>query len=215
MLKRTSFVLMAMAGVAMTTGPAAAATEVARYTFSGAQASVTFVATTSLTCPGSIGGYAMAIGYLQGAEQIYSSGSSNSGTYVQIEGYYNSCTGTSFAGTGSISGGFTAPDKKMTSARLAGSGTVQNFGDGSTLPVSLDVQIVGVGNTTNSKSNSHSKVTGTKQGPVYITHDHSANSNRAGEAFGSITIDGVTFDDIQTYYGSLNANGSSSASISK
>ena len=215
MFKRTVFVVMAMAGVALSVGSAAASTEVARYTFSGAQASFNFVATTSITCPGEVGGFAMAIGYLQSAEQVYSSAGTFNGTYVQIDAYYNSCTGVSFSGTGSVPNGFTAPDKKLTSASITGSGTVQDFYTGVSLPVSLDVQVVGVGNTSTSKSNSHSKVTATKQGPLYISHDHSANTNRAGEASGSITVDGITFTNVESYYGYLNANGSASASISK
>ncbi len=219
MLKRTGFVFMAVAGLALSTGPMAAAAEVARYTFSGAQASFAFTASTSLTCSDNSGGFAVAFGYLQGGEQISTStGSppySSNGTYVQIDAYFNSCTGVSMAAIGSIAGGFTAPDKKLTSAGFAGSGTVQDFNSTNSFPVSLDLQLVGVGNTNSSKSNSHSKTTGTKQGPLSISHDHGANTNRAGEASGSLTIDGVTFTDISSFNGFLNSNSSASVSIAK
>jgi hypothetical protein len=216
MLKRTAFVLTAMAGLALSPGSASASSEVARYSFSGAGASFQFVTTTSVACPGGGGGFAMVIGYLSAAEQVYSYvGSPFNGTFVEIDAYYNSCTGLSFSGTGSISGGFTPPDKKLTSARLTGSGTVQNLEDGGQFPISLDIQVVGVGATVTLKSSSHSKTTATKQGPLLINHDHSANTNRPGEASGSITIDGITFPGLESYYGSLNANGSATIVISK
>jgi len=42
--------------------------------------------------------------------------------YVQINGFYNSCTGLSLVGSGSVPYGFTPPDsKKMDSSALAGS----------------------------------------------------------------------------------------------
>jgi hypothetical protein len=175
-----------------------------------------FVASTGITCPGDAGGFAMVVGNLSASEALYSYvGSPFNGTFVQIDVYYNSCTGVSFAGAGSISGGFTAPDKKLTSASVAGSGTVQSYPDGVQFPISLDIQVLGVGATTNSKSSSHSKTTATKQGPLYINHDHSANTNRPGEASGSITFDGISFPAIESYYSSLNANGSASATISR
>jgi hypothetical protein len=219
MIKRTGFVLMAMAGVALSTGKAAA-TEVSKVTFSGAQASAAFIASTSITCADDSGGFAIAYGSLQGSEQIYASTGSppytGNGTYIVIDAYYNSCTGVSISGaSGGISGGFTAPDNKLTSASLTGSGTVQEYVYGNQLSISLNVQVVGVGTTGASKTNSHSKLTGTKSGPLYINHDHGTNSNRTAEASGSITIDGVTFSSFQTIYGYLNANGASSMSISK
>ena len=219
MIKRTGVVLMAMAGVALSTGQATAA-EVAKYTFSGARASVAFTGSTSITCADDSGGFAIVFGALQASEQVTASTGSppydGNGTYIQIDGYYNSCTGSSIAGaSGGISGGFTAPDNKLNSASVTGSGTVQEFVNGTWLPVSLDVEIVGVGTTGASKSNSHSKTTGTKGGPIYISHNLSTNSSRAAEASGSITIDGVTFSSLQTFYGYLNTNGTSSLSISK
>ena len=223
MFKRTAFVLMAVAGVALSTGPAAASTEVARYTFTGSQAYVTFLASTSLTCTDALGeqygGYAVVAGSLRGAEQIETSSGSPSfngnGTYVQVDVYYNSCTGVGISAQGGVSGGFAAPDKKLTSSSLTGSGTVQDFNTANVFPVSIDVQVAGVGSTSSSKSNSHSKTTGTKQGPLLISHDHSANANRSGEASGSITFDGITFPTIDSYYSSLVSNSTSSTRISK
>jgi hypothetical protein len=209
---------MAMVGFALSAGSAVASTEVSRTTFTGAQASAAFVTSTSITCADGSGGYAVAYGYVSGAEQIYSStsgGYTSNGIYVELDFYFNSCTGANAFGTGGIADGFTAPDKKLVSASLSGSGTVQNYNDGSLLPVSLDLQIVGTGTTNSSKSNSQSKVTATKGGPLYISSDHSANTNRSADVSGSITVDGVTFTSLQTFYGTLNANGSASVSISK
>ena len=219
MFKKTAFVLMAMAGVALSTGSAAAATEVARYGFSGAQASAVFTATTSITCPGDVGGFAMVIGSLQGSEQISSSSDSPpyiaNGVYVQLQGYYNSCTGISAAGFGGVSGGFTPPTNKLTSAHMAGSGSVQNYSTGARIAVSFDVEIVGVGGISTSKSNSQSRTMGTKTGPLTINHDHSANTNRSGEASGTVTVDGITFPTIESYYSGLNTNSTATISVWK
>ncbi len=218
MFKKTTFVLMAMAGVALSTGRAAA-TEVARYSFDGAQASVLLSSTTSLTCSGNVGGFAMVIVYLRGSEQVTSSSGSEphvaNGVYVQLQGYYNSCTGVSTAAFGGVSGGFTAPDKRLTSAHLAGSGSVQSYSTGARLPVSFDIQIDGVGGITSSKSNSQSKTFGSKQGPLTITHDHSASTTRSGEASGTVTVDGVAFTEIEFYASELNANGTDTIGVWK
>ena len=143
MIKRTGFVLVTMVGVALSMSQTAAAAEVARYTFSGATASLSFWASTSLTCVDGSGGFAFVVGQLQGAEQMSSApGSSyeSNGVYVGIDGYYNSCTGGSISGaSGGIANGFSVFDKKLTSAILAGSGMVQEFVYGSRLSVSIDV----------------------------------------------------------------------------
>ena len=158
-------------------------------------------------------GYALVQGYLQGGEQIYSDGYTGNGTYMQLF-HYNSCTDVGGIAFGGTSGSFTPPDKRLDSARMLGSGTVQSP-DGSGIAVSFDAQIVGVGGISSSKSASHSKTAGTKNGPVSINRDHSANSNRAGEASATITVNGVTFADLETFNAGLNINGTATISISK
>jgi hypothetical protein len=216
MLKRTGFVLMALAGVALSARSAAAA-EVARYTFSGAQASFSFSGEVAVTCHDELGneypGYSMIQGYLQGGEQIYSDGYTANGTYMQLF-HYNSCTNVGGVAFGGTSATFTPPDRKLDSAKMLGSGTIQSP-DGSRIAVSFDAQIVGVGGISSSKAASHGKTAGTKNGPVFISRDHSANSNRAGEASATITVNGVTFADLETYYAGLNINGTATISISK
>ena len=195
----------------------AAAAEVFRYTFSGAQASVSFSGEAAITCHDELGnaysGYALAQGYLQGGEQIYSDGYTGNGTYMQLF-HYNSCTDVGGIAFGGSSGTFTPPDKRLDSAKMLGSGTLQNT-DGSQIAISFDAQIVGVGGISSSKSASHAKTAGSKNGPVFISRDHSANSNRAGEASATITVNGVTFADLETFNAGLNINGTATISISK
>jgi polyisoprenoid-binding protein YceI len=219
MIKRTGFVLVTMVGVALSMSHTAAAAEVARFTFSGAQASVSFGTSTSLTCADGSGGFAFTFGAMQGAEQISTSTGSPSfnsnGVFLSIDGYFNSCTGASISGaSGGIAGGFSAPDKKLTSASITGSGTVQDFGSGAQLPVSIDVEVVGVGPTNASKGTSRTRVIGTTGGPISISNNHNANSNRQAEASGSITVDGVTFP-MQANFALLSSNGSSTTTITK
>jgi hypothetical protein len=215
MFKRTGFVLV-MVGIALS-ARSAAATEVARYTFSGAQASFSFSGSAAITCRDQLGneygGYALFQGYLQGGEQMYSDGYTGNGTYMQLF-HYNSCTDVGGIAFGGTSGSFTAPDKRLDSARMLGSGTVQSP-DGARIAVSFDAQIVGVGGISSSKAASQAKTAGTKNGPVLISRDHSANSSRAGEASATITVNGVTFSDLETYYAGLNINGTATFSISK
>jgi hypothetical protein len=219
MIKRTGFVLMTMVAVALSMSRTAAAAEVSRYTFSGAQASLQFWASTPLICDDGSGGFAFVFGGMQGAEQVSKSAGSSyesNGAVVYVDGFYNSCTGVNLSGaSGGISNGFSVADKKLTAASLVGSGTVQEFVYGQQLPVSIDVQFEGIGPTNVTKSNTQSRVIGSKGGPLSINSSHGANSNRQAEASGTITVGGVAFSELNTVFATLYASSSSNTSVSK
>jgi hypothetical protein len=201
-------------------GPdARAATAVQRFTFSGSQVAVGFFGSGNLTCADGSTGVVAASGSLSGAEQITKSTGTpqtiSNGVLVEVDFFVNTCTGVSLGGaTGSIVNGFTPPDKKLTSSTLAGSTTVQDFSTGATIPVSINVAVQGTGTLSQSKSISHSRTIGSKGGPLSITVDNSANSNRSGTATGTISLDGAAIDP-QFFFAILIANDNSSMSISK
>jgi hypothetical protein len=221
MQTKTTAVLAALV-LAGWVGRAQATTEVQRVTFVGSQASFEFSASTSITCADGSGGVANALVFASGADSINNSTGSpqslSNGTFVEIDFYYNSCTGAFLSfGDGGIANSYTPPDKKLSSAAIAGSGTVQDFNTGNTFPVSLNVSFAGSGSTFQQKSSSHTKVTGTKHGNLSISHNQSANSSRAATVTGSFSIDNVSFGsaDLDVFFAQMAANSSDSLSVSK
>ena len=201
-------------------GRAQATTEVQRVTFVGSQAAFQFSASTSITCADGSGGVAAAFGFISGADSINNSTGSpqslSNGTFVEIDFYSNSCTGAFISfGDGGIANSYTPVDKKLSSAAIVGSGTVQDFNSGNVFPVSLNVTFTGTASTFQQKSNSHTKITGTKHGNLLIAHNQSANSNRAATVSGQVTIDNVTFSSLDVFFAQFFANSSDSLSVSK
>lgn len=219
MTKTRTMLAATMAVVGGFVGTAQATTVIQQVSFSGQQAAFEFTASTSITCADGSTGVASAFGFVSGAEQIFNSTGSpqsiSNGVLMEVDSYFNSCTGVFFSGDGSVPGGFTPPDKKLDSAAMQGNGFVQDFGSGNLFAFSLDVSIVGSGATSSEKSNSHSKITGTTHGNVSISHSKEANSNRQGTATGTITVDTVTFPSFDTFFVELISNSSSSLSVSK
>jgi hypothetical protein len=221
MQRKTTAVLAALV-LAGWVGRAQATTEVQRVTFVGSQAAFGFNASTSITCADGSGGVAAVFGFISGADSINSSTgnpqSISNGTFVEIDFYSNSCTGAFLSfGDGGMANSYTAPDKKLSSAAIAGSGTVQDFNTGNTFPVSVNVSFAGTGSTFQQKSSSHTKVTGTKHGNLSISHQMSANSSRSATVTGSVSVDNVTFGgaDLDVFFANLVANSSDSLSVSK
>jgi hypothetical protein len=198
--------------------PADATTEILKETFSGSQVIAGFFGSGSLTCPDGTPGFVSAFGSLTGALQITKSpgtpSSMSNGVFVEVDSFFNTCTGQGLSGSGGIPGGFTPPDKKLTSSAMSGSTLVQDFGSGLQIPVSVNVSVVGTGNLSQSKDNSQSKTVGSTGGPLSINHSHFANSNRSGTATGTITIDGTPID-AEFFFSLLIANDNSSMSVSK
>ena len=212
------FLLLAVAFVGVASGIAFAATDIQKFSFTGAQVSVGFFGSGEVTCADGTQGFVSAFGSLQGAEQIFrQTGTPTTlanGVFVEIDSFFNTCTNVGLSGSGGVANALTPPDKKLTSAAMVGSASVQDFGSGATVPVVFNVNVLGTGTATQSKSSGHSKTLGDKGGPIMITTSHSANTNRSGTATGTISIDGVAIDP-QFYFSFLNLNDNSSTTISK
>lgn len=199
-------------------GIAFAATDIQKVTFTGSQVIVGFFGSGEVTCADGTQGFVSAFGSLQGAEQIFrSTGTPQTlanGVFVEIDSYFNTCTNFALSGTGGVANALTPPDKKLTSASMVGTASVQDFGSGATIPVTFNVAVQGTGTLSQSKSNSHSKTLGAKGGPIMISQSHSANSNRSGTATGTMSVGGVAIDP-QFFFSFLNLNDNSSMTISK
>jgi len=217
MRSRLGSILMTVIAISLLVDVARAAT-VDKQKFKGAQAAGVFAATTTITCSDGSAGSVSVSGFLSGSVQISKMSGTpvniSNGIFVEIDFYSNDCTGQSFSGTGGISGGFTAPNKKLNSAGLSGSTLVQDFGTGNQIPVSLDIVIEGTGALTTTKSHSRSRTVVTPGGPVTIAIDHSGNANRSGVASGTISVDGITLTPMFSSV-TLNDNANIQVTITK
>ena len=198
--------------------PAHATTVVFKETFKGSQGFAEFFGSGSLTCADGTTGVVSVFGFLNGAQQlIIQTGTPTTignGVSIEVDSFFNTCTNQAISGVGQIAGGFTPPDSKLTSAVMAGTATIQDFNGGPAVTLSLNVTLAGTGSTFQSKDNSHSKIVGSKAGPLSITQSHFANSNRSATLSGSLTIAGVPID-VQSFFAILVANDNSSMSVSK
>ena len=198
--------------------PARAATDVQRVTFKGNQVGASFAISSNIACPGGGDGIVIANGFLNGAEQISATTGlptfMSNGVVLDLS-YFNSCTGTTIGfGSGGFPNTLTPPGKKLESAAMVGSGTVQDFGSGITVPVSFNVSVVGDGNTNQSKSNSKSKIVGSTGGPLQVSMSHFYNANRSGIATGTISIEGFALNP-DFIFAFMNQNDNSQKTISK
>jgi len=159
-------------------GHARAATVVQQVTFTGSQVPVGFFGSGEVTCADGTQGFVSAFGSLSGAQTVSRSTgtpqSFSNGVFVEIDSFFNTCTNQALSGTGGVANAFTPPDKQLTSAALVGTASVQDFSSGATIPVTFNVTVQGVGNTSQSKSNSQSKTIGAKGGPLVINVSHFA-----------------------------------------
>ena len=215
-------VFMAGALVFGVSGPAHAAKDVQRVTFKGSQVSATFMVSSEITCADGSSGIIIANGSLQGAESVQAQTGlptfMSNGVVVDLS-YFNGCTNTQVGfASGGIPNALTPPDKKLTTAAMVGSGTVQDFGTGQTIPVTINVTVEGEGNTNifQSKSKSKSKIVGADGGTlqVTVTKSNLNNTNRPASATGTISIEGfaVNADFIFAF---MNANDNTSKTITR
>jgi hypothetical protein len=215
MKKRTAWMLAVAFGVVGFGVGARGAATVMKSSFAGDQAFAGF--SGSAPCDASGTKFVSVNGFLNGANQIFKQSGTptiiGNGVEPQFS-YSNDCTNTFVFVDGTIPGAFTPPDKKLTSAGMFGSGTVQDlFGSGQTFPVSVDVVVEGTGAVTKNKSSSHSKTGGGASGPVTITINHQAFATRSADASGTLTIDGVTVD-LQFSFANMTINDSATATVS-
>jgi hypothetical protein len=168
--------------------------------FVGKQASTSFSGSATITCADGItSGTVTAFGSLSGSESITKDTGApktvSNGVFVEVDSYFNECTGASIGfADGGITNGFTPPNKRLNSAELEGTTSVQDFGTGDTVEVAIDVVIEGTGPLTASKSVTKTKTVDGPGGPVTITINKTSNANRSGVASGTVAFDGVQLD---------------------
>jgi hypothetical protein len=196
---QVSFVL-AVALISLSSDGWAHGVSVEKQKFVGKQASTSFSGSATITCAdGVTKGTVSAFGSLSGSEQIMKQTGSpttvNNGVFVEVDSYFNECTGASIGfSDGGITNGFTPPNRRLNSAELEGTTTVQDFGTGDKAEVTIDVVIEGTGPLTASKSVSKTKTVDGPGGPVTITITKTSNANRSGIASGTVAFDGVPLD---------------------
>jgi hypothetical protein len=195
---------------------------VQRVTFKNNQVSAFFTISSNVACPAGGDGIVIANGSLMGAESVSATTGMptfmSNGVVVDLS-YFNSCTGTAIAfGSGGAPNTLTPPNKKLESAAMVGTATVQDFGSGVTVPVSFNVTLVGVGNISQSKSGGHSKskLVGSTGGPLQVTisSNQFSNSNRSASATGTMSIEGFAVN-IDFTFASFNQNENTTKTISK
>jgi hypothetical protein len=191
------FTVSCLFALTSTVADAQASTTIEKQKFSGSQATAGFVVGQSITCADGTSGTVSAFAFVSGADQITTvtgqPKTSSNGVFVELDSYSNSCTGTNIGfGDGGISGGFTAPDQKLTSATLAGTALVQNFDNGQQIAVSLNLVLNGIGPVSSGHTVSTNRTGTGSTGPFSISVSHSANANRAATPTGTVTIEGFS-----------------------
>jgi hypothetical protein len=218
MQKRIGLVL----ATTLTVGAAAVASAatVEKTSFSGSQATTGFFfASTPVDCngDGQSDGDAFLVGDIFGSQSVAKSIGSrpqfNDGLDVEVFSYSNPCTNVFASGSAGIAGGFKAPNPQLNGATMSGVGTLQDF-SGQSFPLSVDLQLKGVGPVSSSSGSQETKTVGGPGGNIYISIVRSANSNRSASATGTIVVDGVTFV-INSDSGLLIGNGSSTLTIQR
>jgi hypothetical protein len=218
MQMKTAFVL---ATTLATTGLAysAHAATVDKQKSKGSQAAASFSANNAITCADGSAGTVFSSGFLSGSDSLSKETGTpktvSNGIFVEIDIYSNTCTGVNFNfGDGSIPNGYTPPNKKLNSAGLEGSTTVQDFDTGTMIPVVLDLVIEGTGPLTAEKAHSKTRTVQGKHGPITITTTTSADSSRTGVVSGTLSVDGVELDATFSPV-TLSSNGSTEITIQK
>src|SRR4051794_26550110 len=192
MRTKTLHLLLATLFIAGTATIAWAAT-VQKTKFKGSQATASISASATVTCDNGVTDTAFVNGFISGSQSVLkmkgAMKSANNGVTVDVFSFFNPCTNTfiGFSEAG-VAGDFSPPNKQLASATLEGQGLLQDFDSGMQVPIDVDVVITGTGPISASSASSKTKTFDGPGGPVTITIDRSANSNRVGLATGTITI---------------------------
>ena len=191
-MKLSLFLASALATTSLAARANAATVDIERS--QGANVGTQFSGSAEITCADGSKGSVFAYGGFSGNESTQKSsgspGTVNDGVFVEIDGYNNSCTDLTVSGFGGLANGFVPPNKNLTSARLVGTTTVQDFGGGQSVSVSFDLKIKGTGPLTASKENSVSH----DSGAMTVTISHSGFSSRDGTVTGTLSVGGVKLD---------------------
>lgn len=159
--------------------------------FKGTQAATFVQFGPSVVCADGSIGTASGIAFISGSESMSQQPgtpkSISSGGLIEIFGYSDSCTGTSIGfGIGGFSGGYTAPNRSLSSAAISGTTTIQDLDTGASYPVNLNLAFTGTGSVQTSRGTSVSHDV-----PGYtVTVSHGASSVRDAGVTGTITING-------------------------
>ncbi len=160
----------------------------------GSSVFTSFSASTTITCADGSSGEVDAFGSFSGSDsltqQTGTPRSFSDGVLVEIDEYFNSCTGAFASGLGSISNGYIPPDKTLRVARMIGKTTFQDFSSAQTFPVAINLKVEGTGPITASRDNTVSH----GSGPISVSVTHTASASRQGIVTGTIAIDGVELD---------------------
>lgn len=110
----------------------------------GANVGTQFSGSADIKCADGSKGTVFAYGGFSGNESTQKSsgspGTVNDGVFVELDGYNDSCTGLTVSGFGGVANAFVPPNKNLTSARLVGTTSVQDFGGGQSVSVSFDLK---------------------------------------------------------------------------
>lgn len=192
-MKLSLFLATALASTTLT-ARAHAATTVDVEQGQGSNAFTSFSGSANVTCADGTQNSVFAAGSISGSDRIqHDSGSPRTmtdGVFVEVDEYFDGCTSLFTGGTGGIANGYRPPNKNLTSARLTGSTSFQDFDSGQTIPISIDLKISGTGPLTASKDNTVTH----GSGPTTVTVSHSASESRAGTVTGTLSIGGVELD---------------------
>lgn len=188
--------VMAVAGLIGTLTSIAHAGSVDKQKLTGASVGTSFSAETAITCGDGTQGSVFVTGFLVGSQSIVKETGTpktfNNGIFVEIDSYSDSCTGTSLGfAAGGIADGFTPPNTNLDSSRFTGTTSVQDFGSGASVVVTLNIAITGTGVISANQGKTKTKTVQDSNGPATISISRSAFSSRDGTASGTITIDGV------------------------
>jgi hypothetical protein len=188
--------------------------------FSGTQAATSFQISQSITCAGGGTGSVFAFGFVAGADSITTMTGSpkangSNGTFVEIDSYSNTCTGTNFgSAAGAISNGYVPPDSNLTSARATGTGLIQDFGTAIQYSVTLNLTFTGIGPLNDSKSHTMSRTISAAGKPLTMSNSHFENTHRAAMLSGTVTLEGFALTPI-FFFGSLVSNDNSELTVTK
>jgi len=200
-----------------TTGRAQAAVTVDRESTIGKQAAMFFSVSKTVQCT-SGPSTAFAFGFITGAASVSRSTglpvTRTNGVTVDVFGFSNGCTETPSNGSGGFADGFFTPGPQLALATLNGSGTIQDFGSGATLPFSVHLTVSGTGPTSSSGATTETHTFNGPGGPFTITIQRSANNNRSGTVTGTFTLGGVVFDLAGTS-ATLVANSNATITVTK
>lgn len=192
---RNAFLALATVGI-LSWATQAQAAVVQKVKFKGSQVFAEFFGSSTIDCdglgPGVATGELSVNGFLSGSTNITKTKGSPKSLAKGVNAtvfLFNGCTDEFRVLEGGGAGIYRGPGRGLASASFDGEITVQDFGDGATFDLDIDVRVVGVGPIEAGGSKTHSRTVNTETGSVTITHTQVTSATRAGAATGTLSID--------------------------